>query len=212
MKEELKELKDVAIQIAKENNELKRQTNFFNMKVEEKNKELNIEEIFKSENDDSVKAAEILNFLFPQIQTISSSVRENHPKYGEKRVKEITVVALKEFMTLNDYLLDFSEQIDVIVDNYFLYESCGYFKLLEIKENITKLEESAKEKTGTVLTQTKESAINIGNKVAGIVKPYGEVAKSQFGDAKVATKDLINKGSKKLIKFFENIEEKTKTK
>ena len=128
MKEELKSLKDVAIEIAKENNELKRQTDFFNMKVEEKNKDLNIEEIFKEENEDSVKAAEILNFLFPQIQTIASSVRESHPKYGEKRVKEITVVALKEFMSLNDYLLDFSEQINIIVDNYFLYENCGYFK------------------------------------------------------------------------------------
>lgn len=212
MKEELKDLKNVAVQIVKETDEFRKQKNFFNMKVEEKKLELNMEEIFNEENEDSFESAEILNFLFPQIQTIVSSVRENHPKYGEKRIKEITVVALKEFMSLNEYMLSFYDQIDVVVDNYFLYESCGYFKLLERKENLNKLEETAKGKTDTVLKQTKETAINVGNKVAGMVKPYGEVAKSQFGDAKVATKDLINKGSKKLIKILENLENKTKTK
>lgn len=212
MKEELKELKDVAVKIVKETDEFRKQKNFFNMKVEEKKLESNIEEIFNEENEDSFEAAEILNYLFPQIQTIVSAVREGHPKYGEKRVKGITVVALKEFMSLNEYMLSFYDQIDVVVDNYFLYESCGYFKLLERKESLSKLEETAKGTTDVVLNQSKEAAKKLGNDVANIVKPYGEVAKSQFSDAKVATKDLINKGSKKLIKILENLEDKTKTK
>lgn len=212
MKEELKDLKNIAVEIVKENDELKKQTNFFNMKVEEKKAELNIVEIFNEENEDSFEAAEMLNFLFPQIQKIVSSVRENHPKYGEKRVKEITVVALKEFMSLNEFMLDFYDQIDVIVDNYFLYENCGYFKLLERKANLNNLEEDARAKTNVVLKQTKETAINVGNKAMDVVKPYGEIAKSQFSEAKVATKDLINKGSKKLIKFLQDLEDKTKTK
>ena len=45
MKEELKELKDVAVKIVKETDEFRKQKNFFNMKVEEKKLELNIEEI-----------------------------------------------------------------------------------------------------------------------------------------------------------------------
>lgn len=212
MKEELKQLKDVAVQIVKENDEFRKQKNFFNMKVEEKKLELNMEELFNEENEDSFEAAEILNFLFPQIHTIVSSVRESHPKYGEKRVKEITVVALKEFMSLNEYMLSFYDQIDVVVDNYFLYESCGYFKLLERKESLSKLEESAKGTTDVVLNQSKEAAKKLGNGVANIVKPYGEVAKSQFNEAKVVGKDLINKGSKKLIKILEDLENKTKTK
>ena len=212
MKEELKQLKDVAIQIVKENDEFMKQKNFFNMKVEEKKLELNMEELFNEENEDSFEAAEILNFLFPQIHTIVSSVREGHPKYGEKRVKEIAVVALKEFMSLNEYMLSFYDQIDVVVDNYFLYESCGYFKLLERKESLSKLEESAKGTTDVVLNQSKEAAKKFGNDVANIVKPYGEVAKGQFNEAKVVGKNLINKGSKKLIKNLEDLENKTKTK
>ena len=212
MKEELKQLKDVAVQIVKETDEFRKQKNCFNMKVEEKKLELNMEELFNEENEDSFEAAEILNFLFPQIHTIVSSVREGHPKYGEKRVKEIAVVALKEFMSLNEYMLSFYDQIDVVVDNYFLYESCGYFKLLERKESLSKLEESAKGTTDVVLNQSKEAAKKFGNDVANIVKPYGEVAKGQFNEAKVVGKDLINKGSKKLIKILEDLENKTKTK
>ena len=212
MKEELKQLKEVAIQIAKETDGFRKQKNFFNMKVEEKKSELNMEEIFNEENEDSFESAEILNFLFPQIHTIVSSVREGHPKYGEKRIKEIAVVALKEFMSLNEYMLSFYDQIDVVVDNYFLYESCGYFKLLERKESLSKLEETAKGTTDVVLNQSKEAAKKFGSDVANIVKPYGEVAKGQFNEAKVVGKDLINKGSKKLIKILEDLENKTKTK
>ena len=212
MKEELKELKDVAVKIVKETDEFRKQKNFFNMKINEKKLELNMEELFNEENEDSFEAAEILNFLFPQIHTIVSSVREGHPKYGEKRVKEIAVVALKEFMSLNEYMFSFCDQMDVVVDNYFLYESCGYFKLLERKESLSKLEESAKGTTDVVLNQSKEAAKKFGNDVANIVKPYGEVAKGQFNEAKVVGKDLINKGSKKLIKILEDLENKTKTK
>ena len=85
-------------------------------------------------------------------------------------------------------------------------------KLLERKESLSKLEETAKGTTDVVLNQSKEAAKKLGNDVANIVKPYGEVAKGQFNEAKVVGKDLINKGSKKLIKILEDLENKTKTK
>ncbi len=212
MKEELKSLKEVTIEIVKEKEDLRKQKNFFNMKVEEKKSELNIDEVFKAENKDSFEAAELLHSLFPQIHSIVSTVKEQHPKYGEKRVKEITSIALKEFMTLNDYCMDFIDKIDLLVDNYFLYESCGYFKLLAREEKINNLEESAKVSAGSILNESKEIAIKTGSSIVNTIKPYGEIAKSQMNDAKDNAKKLVNLGSKKLIKFLENIEEKTKRK
>lgn len=208
MKEELKALKDSAVQIIKEKDSLKKQKNFFNMKVEEKVAELNMEEIFK-EDGSSYEAAVMLNYLFPQIYNIVASIREQHPKYGEKRVKEITLIALNEIMTETDYLMSFSEYTDKIIDNYFLYEGCGFFKLKEQEEKIETLEDGAKVSTDTILNQSKEVAIKAGKSIKNIAKPYGDVAKSQFEDASKAAKTAINKGSKKLIKILKDIENKT---
>lgn len=210
MKEELKALKESAVQIIREKEDLKKQINFFNMKVAEKNELLGIEEIFNGK-EDSYVAAGILNFLFPQIRDIVTSVKNEHPKYGEKRIKDITVAALNEIIVETDYLTSFKDQTDVIVDNYFLYANCGYFKLAEQELKIEGLEEGAKVSTDAILNQSKEAAIKAGASIANVVKPYGEVAKSQFEEAKVVAKSAINKGSKKLIKLLKNIEDKTKS-
>lgn len=214
MKEQLKNLRDVTIEIVKTNDDFKKQRNFFNMKVEEKNSELNIEEIFKSEEEetDAYLAASILNCLFPQIHEIVTSIRNEHPKYGNKRVKDMAVAELTTLMQESQYLVSFANQIDVVVDNYLLYESCGYFKLLEKEAKISELEEAAKVSTDAVLNESKEAAIKAKDSIVDFVKPYGEVAKTQFDEAKVTAKDMINKGSKQLIKFLEKLEDKTKTK
>lgn len=202
MKEELKSLKDSAIQVANEKEKLKKQKEFFNMKVEEQKEALGIEEIFNY-NEDSYDAASLLIIEWPNVAELISKLKKEHPKYGNKRIKELTLVALETL----DYDIPYMSNI---IDNYFLYEECGFYKVQSIEKSIEILENDVKTTTGAILDETKETAKKVGTSIVNVAKPYGEVAKNQFNDAKVATTGLIHKGAKKLIKILEDVETKTK--
>ena len=209
MKQELFTLKDSTIKIAKANESFKKQKMFFNMKVEEQKQQSNIEEFYNKEEfgvfEDSFEAAYMLNEFFPQIQDIATKMRNEHPKYGVKRIKELTLTAL----TYDEPALEECEIIQII-DNYFLYEECGFFKLKEQQQELTQLEKEAKETTDAIINQTKQATKKVGTSISGIIKPYGEIAKGQLSDAKVEAKKLVNKGSKTLKKILEKVENKTK--
>ena len=205
MKEELKALKNSTEQIFKACQTLQRKKSFFNMKVEEKKEETGIEEII--EMDNSYESAKALNENFSSIHVFVSAIREEHPKYGNRRIKELVMKQIHEASFIPE---DLEDKIELVVDNYFLYESCGFFKLLEQEKEIENLGIEAKVATDAILDESKVAAIKAGKAALNIIKPYGEVAKSQLNDAGEATKKAINKGSQKLKKFFEGIEEKTK--
>ena len=206
MKEELKSLKDSAIQVANEKENLKKQKKFFNMKVEEQKELLGIEEIFNY-NDDSYDAASLLMIHFSDIDELICKIKEQHPKYGNKKIKGLVLNTLK---TMN-YDIDYMEKV---LDNYFMYQECGFNKVQiieqSVEQNIELLQEEAKTTSTVILNETKETAKRVGTSIVNAAKPYGEVAKSQFNDAKTATTGLINKGAKRLIKILENVENKTK--
>jgi hypothetical protein len=208
MKEELNTLKNSVQQIAKGCESFKKQRNFFNMKAEEKFNETSTEEFFK-EGCDSYDSAKILNECFSEIHSIVSQIKEEHPKYGNRRIKELVI---KELSLQNEMLAYFESNLDVIIENYFIYESCGFFKLLNQEKGLEELGNEAKDATDAILDESKAAAIKAGKAAINVVKPYGEVAKSQLNDAGDAAKKVINKGSQKLKRFFENLEEKTKTK
>ena len=207
MKEELKTLKDSAKQIVEACQTLQRKKSFFNMKVEEKKEETGMEELIQM--DSSYEAAKVLNENFSSIHTLVNIIREEHPKYGNRRIKDLVMKKIHESSFIPE---DFEDKIELVVDNYFLYESCGFFKLLEQEKELELLGNEAKEATDAILNESKEGVKKVGTSFVNIVKPYGEVAKSQLNDAGELAKKAVNKGSKQLIKFFENIEEKTKTK
>lgn len=208
MKEELKALKDSAEQIANARKSLLKQKLFFNMKVEEQKEASNIEEIYNS-NNNSYEAAKELNFMFPEIHKAFLIIKKDHPKYGNKRIKGLILKIYKE---QNQDLVTNEVLFELLIDNYLMYESCGFFKLLEREKELEALQNEAKEATDAILDESKAAAIKTGKAALNIVKPYGEVAKSQLNDAGDAAKKAINKGSQKLKKFFESIEEKTQTK
>lgn len=207
MKEELKALKDSAEQIVKACQSLQRKKAFFNMKVEEKKEETGIIELI--EMDSSYESAKVLNENFSSVHALVTQIRKEHPKYGNRRIKELVLKQIHESSFIPE---DLEDKIELAIDNYFLYESCGFFKLLEQEKEIEELGNEAMEATDVILDESKAAAIKAGKAVISVVKPYGEVAKSQLNDAGEATKKAINKGSQKLKKFFENVEEKTRTK
>lgn len=205
MKEELKTLKGSALQILKAKENLKKQQVFFNMKVEEKVNEINIEEVF-NDNNNSYEAAKELNDCLPILHTTVSKLRNEYPKYGNKRIKGL---ALAELTSEDDLLAQCKDETELLLDNYFLYDDCGFFKLREQELSIQALLDETKVTTNAIIDESKQAVVKVGTSVKNVVKPYGEVAKSQLNDAGVATKKAVNKGSKQLIKLFQKIEKKT---
>jgi len=207
MKEELKVLKNSTEQIFKACQALQKKKTLFNLKVEEKKEETGIEEIL--EMDSSYEAAKELNETFSSIHLLVCRIRNEHPKYGNRRIKELVIKEIHEASFIPEELED---KIELVVDNYFLYETCGFFKLLEQEKEIELLGMEARETTNAILCESKQAAIKAGKAALNIVKPYGEVAKSQLNDASEAAKKAVNKGSQKLKIFFEGLEEKTRQK
>lgn len=207
MKEELNTLKNSVQQIAKGCESFKKQRNFFNMKVEEKLLETETKEVILAE--DSYEAAKILNENFSSIHMLVTHIKKEHPKYGNRRIKDLVMKEIHEASFIPE---DLKDKIELAVDNYFIYESCGFFKLLKQERELEALGNEALDATETIFDESKAAAVKAGKAAIDIVKPYGEVAKSQLNDAGEATKKAINKGSQKLKKFFESLEEKTRTK
>ena len=207
MKEELSTLKNSVQQIAKGCENFKKQRNFFNMKVEEKLLETGLEEVITAE--DSYESAKVLNENLSSIHMLVTYIKKEHPKYGNRRIKELVIKEIHEASFIPEEL---EGKIELAVDNYFIYESCGFFKLLNQEKELEELGTEAKIATDAILDESKAAAIKAGKAALNIVKPYGEVAKSQLSDAGDRAKKAVNKGSRQLIKFFENIEEKTKSK
>lgn len=200
MKEELKLLKDNTTEVIKLQKEFNEQRKFFNMKVKETNEKLNIEEIFDYE-EDSYDAAKTLIDLFPDLHNIITILRKQHPRFGNKKIANLI---LKEHNTL------ISSDVDKnTFDRYFLYEGCGFFKVLEIEQELQILKEQTFDIVRDVTSESKDKVTKVGKNILEVLKPYGEVAKGQFIEAKKKTKTAVNKGSKKLIKVLTDVENKT---
>ena len=213
MKEELKALKGSAEQLVKVRKNLSKQKSFFNMKVEEKKQETGIEEII--DLSDSYESAKMICFEFPIIEypiyDKVSKIRKEHPKYGNRRIKELIINDILNNKELNSNLYPpLREGLEIIIDNYFLYETCGFFKIYKQETEIIELEKEARVAADVILDETKTAAIKAGETVVNVVKPYGDVAKSQLNDVGVIAKKFVNKGSQKLKKIFETLEEKNK--
>ena len=205
MKEELKTLKGSTLQILKAKENLNKQQVFFNMKVEEQVNEKSIDEVF-NDNNNSYEAAKELNDCLPILHTTISKLRNEYPKYGNKRIKGL---ALDELTSNDDLFAQCKSDTELLLDNYFLYEGCGFFKLREQELAIEALLDETKVATDAIIYESKQAVIKVGNSVKNVVKPYGDVAKSQLNNAGIATKKAVNKGSKQLIKLFQKIEKKT---
>lgn len=199
MKEELKTLKNSTIKILKKKEETKNSRNEFNNMVEQKKNEYDIEELFNNDDffveGDSFDAAILLNTVFPQIHKIVLNNRKEYPNYEKKSLKMLTVMKLTFDESIQK---EYQDKINILVDNYFLYEECGFFDLKNKLEEIEKLEKDIKDSSITILGETKEATV----KAIESVKPYGKIVKEQ-------SKTAINKGSKTLIKVLEKVEKRT---
>lgn len=207
MKEKLKELRKLNEELIKERQLFEDMKDEFSYNVE-----LNSEDELYGDPYQMAKAFN--NFNKTAILRVKD-LRKSHPRYGEKRLKnEITKIFRECYQQEGAYeIIKIEEFIDnnvlEMVDDYLLYDSCGFFKVLDQEDKIDCLEQTIIGVKDELLDESKEAVSSIGTGAINILKPYGEVAKGQLNDAANMAKGLINKGSKKLVKILQKIEDKT---
>lgn len=207
MQEKLKELKKLNEELINRKQLFKNMKSIFNYNVENEKKD--IEELFIDEETDSYEAAKYFNKVYQNEIALTKAITREHPKYGKKRIKKEIIKLLFEYYQI-DYQIDTRNSLyEQIADNYILYDSCGFYKVLEQENEMVHLEQLISNVKTELLDESKEAVSSIGSGAINILKPYGEVAKGQLNDAANTAKGLINKGSKKLVKFLQKIEDKT---
>ena len=188
MKEQLEKIKTTAKDVMEARNKFNKERIFFNLKVEEAKFEMQTEEFFGLEFADSYEAANCFYDECENIIEVIRKIKKKHPKYGNARVKK---EALKNFPELCDNEEKEFYDVEVIgdlIDNYFLYEDCGYLKV-KIRQTYVEYYESE-------LSKSIEGLLEEPQKVVETVKS--------------TTKEVLRKGNKRLIKLHQDIEKKLK--
>lgn len=213
MKEEIKNLKDIVNKYKGLREAFYGQRLTFQWGVDVQKDSLDIQE-FIDFGADSYENAKLFEKYYPAIATIDDQIKEQYPNYNlEERLDELKKLFKEELKVVND--LDTLEinscnYFDVIVDNYYLYESNNFSSLKQQEEQLEQLKQEMNKNVIKMFGQSKEAVQHVGAVAVEKAKPYGKVAKKGFGEAKKATKSVVHKGSKKLIKVLKKVEEKTK--
>lgn len=204
MKQELKELKKLATNFIEAKNNFEKQRDIFNLMYVYS--DFNDEQVIESPYDFAKTFYEKYGFVVE----CSTALRNEHPRYGEKRFKN----ALIENIIINqelDYEVDY-DFVNYLVDSHIAYESLGYFEVKDLEDEMNKLYEQIDKTTKNIKDKSCAAAKGVGRAVVKVMKPYGEVAKGQLNAVEGKAKDVVNKGTKKLIKVLENVADKTSDK
>lgn len=185
MKEELKNIKTNVEEIAVTKKEFDKKRRLFNLKVEEKLEEREIKEFAEETLSDSYSRACVFAEYARSLINIVENIREEHPKYGETRIRDI---AKGKYLGEGSNVEQLFEA-EKLLDNYFLYDSCGFKK-------VNALEEKLKELT-TGVTNTISSEIeNVTNSACSVL----ENPEQLLGTAKKKTKTFLKKTVKKTLR------------
>ena len=199
MKEELIELRDVtsAYSVAKKNFEERKR--IFN----ENTKETMV--ILKSTvvAADYSAACEFYD-EYTVLREFAKNLKEEHPRYGEQRVKENLLELVKTAECYQDRAL-FAEQI---VGAYLTFEKCGFNEVKELEAEANKLGIKLANSVDTVKTGTIDTTVETVNRTIETVKPYAEHAKKQLNVFGGFVKNAASEGAKRLIKILDESNDK----
>lgn len=185
MKEELKNIKTNVEEIAATKKEFDKKRRLFNLKVEEALEESEIKEFAEETLSDSYSRACVFTEYAGNLVSIIERIKSEHPKYGETRIRDI---ATKEYLGKTSSPEQISG-VEKLLDNYFLYDNCGFNK-------VKALEEKLKELT-TGVTNTISSEIEtVTNSACSVL----ENPEQLLGTAKKKTKTFLKKTVKKTLK------------
>jgi len=122
---------------------------------------------------------------YADLKTFFDVLKSEHPRYGEKRVKEELV------NMFNKTYQDRSSFSNQIVDSFLSFENAGYSEVREIDLEAKKLAISLIDGVDTAKNEVVDTTVAGVNKVLEHAKPYTEKAKK-----------TINTGAKILIKLL----------
>lgn len=186
MKEELLKLRELTSTYSESKKQFEEKREAFNASVKDTMVILGSE--VKAADYDTV--SEFYN-EYAELVTYAAELKKEHPRYGEKRVKDTLVDMVSK--TYQDRSLYASQ----IVTSFLSYENNGYSEVraLEVasKANAVNLVESV----DTVKNEAIDTTVTTVNKALEQAKPYTDKAKK-----------AINKGAKILIKILKETEDK----
>lgn len=199
MKEELIELRDVtsAYSIAKKKFEERKRT--FN----EDTKETMV--ILKS----TVVAADYdtaCEFYdeYTVLREFAEKLKQEHPRYGEKRVRE----TLLELVRTAECYQDRTLCAEQIVGAYLTFEKCGFNEVKELETEANKLGIKLANSVDTVKTGTIDNTVETVNRTIETVKPYAEQAKKHLNVLGGMVRSAASEGAKRLIKILDESNDK----
>lgn len=214
MKEELNKFKEFGQKYKEAKKEFEAKREIFNLNFERNITDEDVSSFLEDECIDSYDIACFFEGTYGLIFENAAELKKSHPRYGEKRFKNELITSV-----IDAYHWDYEEDFEAtsnLVSVYMLIDKCGFNEVKEAEEKEFGLREVFQTYGDLFLTQISGTITNAGknvaNSVVNIVKPYGEVAKGQMETVGEKAKEVVNKGTKRLIKTLEKIDDKTSKK
>lgn len=194
MKEELIELKELTIAYSEAKKNFEERKEIFNEDV--KGTMVILENSIKAADYDS--ACEFFVEYY-QLKIYAEHLKKEHPRYGEKRVRETLINMVKTTEEYQNRTLC----ADQIVDAYLTFEKAGFNTVHAFDAETRKIALNLVNKFNTVKTEKVDVVIEEFSGVIEAAKPYGEIAKKQINNFGGLAKNALSKGAKKLIKILD---------
>lgn len=199
MKEELIELRDLTSAYSESKKKFEERKMLFN----EDTKETMV--VLKT----TVKAADYdtaCEFFdeYSLLNDFATKLKQEHPRYGEKRVRETLLEMVRTSKKYQDRTLC-AEQI---VGAYITFDKCGFNEVKALEEESQKIGLQLAETVDTVKTETIDSTVESVNRTIETVKPYVEQAKKHLEVFGGIAKNAVSEGAKRLIKILEDSNDK----
>ncbi|MBE6150293.1 MAG: hypothetical protein E7162_00540 [Firmicutes bacterium] len=208
MKQELKDLKELTSKFIEVRDDFEKKKEAFDLCALFANSVdapfLELEEV---EVETPYDLANIFYEKFGFVVSYATALKEEHPRYGEKRFKNTlieTVISSQGWDYEEDY-----DKANYVVETHLAYDALGYAEVNALENELVEVAEKINTTTGAVAEQTVNAVKGAGRAVANVFRPYGEVAKGQLEVAGRKAKGAVNKGAKQLIKALESLADKT---
>ena len=188
MKEKYLKLREITSSFVETKKEFETRRDSFNESV--KDKMVLLENGAKAANYDS--ATEFYS-EYALLVEYAETLKQEHPRYGEKRVKEELTAKFKA----TDEYKNRSLYAEQIVATYLLFETAGYSSVRDKDIETKKLAISLVEGVDTAKNEVVDTTVAGVNKAIEQAKPYTEKAKK-----------AVNTGAKILIKILKEVDSK----
>ncbi len=211
MKNELIKLKNLANNCAQAREEFNRERENFNAAIDANINDERLVEYTNQYGDDAYLMA--VNFVDCNSDLVmeAKELRKKYPDIEDGRfISMLAKTVMGEEIDPRD---EFFETILDSIKIYLLLEKTDFEKVFTMGEKLKDMTEELDKSTSDMTLKIEGTIVDTGKKivsgVGNVIRPYGEVAKEQLGVVSKKAKKAVNRGSKQLVKLFQEIDKKT---